>query len=608
MLLILGALAGAAALAAYTYLGRERLGAVGSGFAALRWTAIAVLVLLLFDPPWFGSGALPPPVILLDRSLSMAVAGGHWQQARDTATVLAGVSGRVLGFGRTVGPLTDSVPEDGASLLREALAAARADGGPVWVVTDGEIADGAGIPPSLLEGVGVVVLPRDTVPGAALVDVRVPPTVRATDAIPVAVTMASWGHLAADSVRVEIVVDGRRLLARWVGLPQSPATVQRVFAVAARGLAPGDHVVGVDLAAPGDDEARDNARLRTVSVVSLPPVVLIEDPAGWEGRFVFETFEGVSGMPMRGFARIGEGRWVDLATSRAVTAANVRAAAGAAALLVVQGSDDILRGTARRGPVWRWEVDGSEAPPLDGDWYVVAEVPPSPLSRALARVEWDSVPPLTGVHSVPAGAEPAVLLAQQNRRGQARPVVVHTVDGDRRELRTLAEGFARWALRGGASREALRALVASGTDWLLRSSGAAARVPLESDRTVPLNVPVTFWWSSGAAPDSVALSLTSGGETRDTIIRFDAAGRASLPLAPGVYRWNAAAVGAHGTVAVESYSDEFPPAPVVLASAPMGPRAALRAAGRVRDRWWIYLLALLALIGEWAWRQRRGLP
>jgi hypothetical protein len=432
--------------------------------------------------------------------------------------------------------------------------------------------------------------------------------VRATDAIPVAVTMATWGRLAADSVSLEIVVDGRRLLARSVGLPQSPATVQRVFAVAARGLAPGDHVVGVDLVAPGDDEARDNARLRIVSVVSLPPVVLIEDPAGWEGRFVFETFEGVSGMPMRGFARIGEGRWVDLATSRAVTAADVRAAAGAAALLVVQGSDDILRGTARRGPVWRWAADGSEAPTLDGDWYVVPEVPPSPLSGALARVEWDSVPPLTGVHSVQVGAEQAVLLAQQNRRGQARPVVVHTVDGDRRELRTLAEGFARWALRGGASREALRALVASGTDWLLRSSGAAARVPLESDRTVPLNVPVTFWWSSGAPPDSVALSLTSGGETRDTIIRFDAAGRASLPLAPGVYRWNAAGVGAHGTVAVESYSDEFPPAPVVLASAPMGPRAALRAAGRVRDRWWIYLLALLALIGEWAWRQRRGLP
>ena len=605
MLLILGALVGAAALAAYTYLGRERLGVVGAVLAALRWAAIAVLVLLLADPPWLGGGRPAPPVILLDRSLSMGVPGGRWTEARDTAAELAGSSGRVLGFGRTVGPLVDSLPEDGASQIREALAAARAGAGAVWVVTDGELTDAAGIPPSLLDGVGFVVLARDTVPGAALAEVRVPPVVRASDSIPVAVTVVTWGALPADSVRLQIRAEGRRLAARVIPLPAPPATVQRLIAVPSRGLAAGDHALEIALDAEGDVETRDNARERLVSVVPLPPLVVIADPAGWEGRFVFETFEAVSGMPTQGFARIGANRWVDLATSATRTDAEVRSSAADAALLIILGTDAVVRGMARARPVWWWAPEGQT---LAGEWYAESDVPPSPLSGALRRVEWDSVPPLTGVRPVPDDGALPVLLARQSRRGPPQPVVVSSTDGDRRELRTLAEGFSRWALRGGASREALRTLVAAGTDWLLRAPAAGAGSPLRSERTVALNLPVTFRWSGGAVPDSVSVVLTSDGGSRDALLRFDAAGEASVLLPPAVYRWRAADVGARGTVAVEAYSGEFPPAPVAFASLPAAERAARVGTGRVRARWWIYLLALLALCAEWAWRQRRGLP
>jgi hypothetical protein len=74
-----------------------------------------------------------------------------------------------------------------------------------------------------------------------------------------------------------------------------------------------------------------------------------------------------------------------------------------------------------------------------------------------------------------------------------------------------------------------------------------------------------------------------------------------------VYRWRAADGPERGLVVVEEYSDEWRPATPTLASQPGAVGDERREVG-ARDRWWLYVLALGALVAEWAWRRREGLP
>ena len=161
-------------LAGFVYVGRERLGIRGLGLAALRTLGLGALFFALFNPGRFMTAPQGPPIVLLDASLSMGASGGRWQQALDTARTLArgdgGAEGggTILRFGAGLAAFDSSTPDHGTSLLRDALAASVARGGAVIVVSDGEIQDGATLPQSLAHGVGAVVLPRDTVPNAAL--------------------------------------------------------------------------------------------------------------------------------------------------------------------------------------------------------------------------------------------------------------------------------------------------------------------------------------------------------------------------------------------------------------------------------------------------------
>jgi hypothetical protein len=186
-------------------------------------------------------------------------------------------------------------------------------------------------------------------------------------------------------------------------------------------------------------------------------------------------------------------------------------------------------------------------------------------------------------------------------------VLTITNDGGPR-LETLATGFHRWALRGGASAEAFRALVASGIDWLLRSERAGSASPLEVSRTVPRGLPVTFRWVAASPPDSLRVRLDDGTATWTTLLHLGPDGSAELTLEPGIYRWTAEPPGLSGVAAVEAYSDEFVPAPVALPEGTGGTRAGTGATQYLRERWWVFLLAIVALVMEWAWRQRRGLP
>ena len=109
-------------------------------------------------------------------------------------------------------------------------------------------------------------------------------------------------------------------------------------------------------------------------------------------------------------------------------------------------------------------------------------------------------------------------------------------------------------------------------------------------------------------PDSVVVNLNRGDSTQSTTLRFDAGGVALVLLDPGIYRWSAAGVArAGGVTVVENYSDEYHVRAVTL-GAGVGETAFRLIVRRAREAWWLFAIAMVALLFEWGWRQRRGLP
>jgi hypothetical protein len=117
--------------------------------------------------------------------------------------------------------------------------------------------------------------------------------------------------------------------------------------------------------------------------------------------------------------------------------------------------------------------------------------------------------------------------------------------------------------------------------------------------------PLVFEWVGSGQPSPVALAWVGDSVQSSDTLFFDADGRATIWRAPGSYRYRLAR-GSEGTVAVEQYSDELLPRPVVLtAHEPRGGGTSSRSAAR---EWiWLFGLCILALALEWLARRRLGL-
>jgi hypothetical protein len=493
--------------------------------------------------------------------------------------------------------------------VKDALEASVGRAGPVFVVTDGEVQDGVVLSPGLTHAVTVVFLPRDTVADAALLDVTIDRRVQENDSITVGLVVGTWGALDTAGASIELLAGGRPLLRRRVALPQPPGTARRTVTIPPNMLGSGTHVLGARLIATGDAEPRDDERQRVVTVTSQPAIVVIVDPADVEGRFLMHEIGEVASTTVRGFARIGDDAWLDMSTLAPTDGAAVREAAAAARLVVVRGADRV--GAADMGAaVWRWPAASDSATEFfEGDWYVTAEVPASPLAGRLAAAAWDSVPPLTGiVPFVPAGSEWVALTGRRARRGVDRPILIGHDSSGTRHLTTAGLGLWRWVLRGGAAREAYRAVVAAGTDWLLRTGAVETRAPLTVEPVAQRGEPLVFRWTGQDIPDSTVVSLAGPDSAVTVILRYDPAGTAMVLLEPGVYRWSAAGVrNASGIAVVEQYSDEYHPRSVTL-TAGLGESRMRLMVRRAREAWWLFLIAMAAFLSEWGWRQRRGLP
>lgn len=560
---------------------------------AVAWGGLGALV---GNPGCQGPADSRPPLVLLDASLSMTADSGQWQAASDSAAAL----GRVRWFG-DARPWTDSVPGRGRSDLGPALAAAAAIGRRIVVVTDGELGDVPDIPAELLASTGIAVLPRPRGRDLAITEVSAPARATIGDTIAVTADVQLSGADSAESA-VVVLLSGTRVLAREDATVAPGATVPVRFVSGTRGLAVGTQLLRVRIENAADREPRDDARTVAVELSGTPGVVMLASPGDWDARFLYRTLREVADLPVRGYVRLDGERWRDMDGLREVPAATVRAAARGADLLVVRGAARGMdEGTAARG-LLRWPDAGGPA----GEWYASA-APISPIGLAFLGVPVDSLPPVTDAEALAAGSGDWVgLSVQAGRRGAARPVILGRQVGRRREVTIGADGFWRWAFRGGPSGDVYRAMMAATVSWLLAEPDRGSAEARAVRRVVDHGLPVTFERTSDSSL-SVPVSLESAGIVRQDTLRFGGDGRASLWLPPGAYRYRlGGARGGTGTVAVDTWSREWLPQPIAVE-----PRAmtAAAAAGRTSARqWpWLYALVLLSLSAEWFARRRLGL-
>ena len=167
------------------------------------------------------------------------------------------------------------------------------------------------------------------------------------------------------------------------------------------------------------------------------------------------------------------------------------------------------------------------------------------------------------------------------------------------------DGLWRWAFRGGASEQSYRAWVAATASWLLGGADSARGLARTVRPVVTNGRPLVFEWSGSGPARPLAVAWSDGDAPRADTLRFDGAGRATVWLSPGEYRYRLEG-GGGGTVAVEEYSEELLPRAVVLTTRDA---RVSRPAGRTAARDWLWLFAIgaLAFAGEWLARRRLGL-
>jgi hypothetical protein len=575
-------------------------------------TGVVALVLLLWNP--VTTRVLAPnaqPIVLLDASLSMT---SGWRAALDTVRALsAGRGGGALvwRFGDRVAAFDSGAPAEGTSHLAPALEAGAARGSEVIVVTDGAVDDLAAMPADLLRRPRVVVLSRAPFFDAFVASVDGQRRVTSTDTVRLRVSYGAAGKREGGrgkGAATLVVSDGsRRLLAQAVPLPDSGIVSVSIALPASRFPLPGWHVLDVRLDGARDAEPRDDARSFVIEVSPQPAAVIFASPPDWETRFLARTLSDVARLPVKTFVETESGRWRDAATLTPAAPADLRRAAQGARLVVLAGDPERARAYApTSAALLVWPTARGQP----GDWYI--ERPsPSPLTAALAGVAWDSLPPAVAAGETPRDSGViTVLTARLARRGAARPVVTLEQRDGRRGATVAAAGLWRWAFRGGAAEEAYRALVAALTDWLLGAGEGRKERAVPVTLETPNGLPLAWRWTGVGEPRPLPIDLQREGGLRRDTLRFDATGRAELRLAPGTYHYSLGSVLAaseRGVVVVEEYSEEWRPATPVLAAQQGMPAGRVARIG-LRDRWWLFAIAIAAFAAEWAWRRRQGLP
>lgn len=620
----------------WVYARRELAVRSARGLAVLRSLALVVLLALLFNPRIPGGSSLQGPErwVLLDASRSME---GAWEEARGQARALEEDGWRVVSFGDGVVGLdagAASLPEEGRSLLAPALErAAEAGVREVTVVSDLRFEDAVQVQ-GALDALPLRVSFRPISPtgvDAGVGSFVVPDAPRPAEARTASVEVFGFG---VDSLDVEIREEGRLVASRRLAVPSPGLRLPvRMELPPPQGEGRLRYTASVTVSGDGfadDDEAVDYATVGHEEGA----LVLVSFRPDWEPRYLLPVLGQVTGLPPRGYLRVGADRYMPMgrAVDRAepVDSASVRAAVNDAALLVLHGVEGRLQPWERSlveragGRTLVFPVDAGGAGILDvgalaprpGEWYASQDLPPSGLAADLAGVRLQGLPPLAGIMPLTGSQGGEVPLEAQLAGTGAPQSVLLLRRGQRgRQAVALASGFWRWGARDGDGRVAYRALWSGVAGWLLRSDGAG---PVPDPRP-------TRWVFGGGEPVSFQLPGDTAETRRIQVRQGDApvvdttvsAGAAHvLPrLGPGLYAYTVLsetgdAVG-EGRFDVSPRSDEMLPARFA-ASPPeggtVGDGGVEEGRGRpLRTLPWPYVLVLLLLCGEWVARRRAGL-
>jgi len=572
----------AAALAAASYLagGRpERALWPAVAGRAVSWTALGLLLLNVGCPTTVRE---EQPLVLVDVSPSMDAPGG---QGAEAGRMAAGL-GEVLEFrgSRLIDPLTAAV----------------ASGRRIVVLTDGEIVDAGGLSAAVLAGTEVRVLPRQVQADVAITGVEGPRHLARGDSLAFEVDLRIVGDSAPGGMAIEAVAN--EVVLGRVEVPSLAGERQRLRVPAgAVALGPGQHLIEMRLVGGGDAEPRTDRRLHHLTVSETPGIILVANPASWDSRFLYRTLAEVAGLPVEGFLQLEPGSWRRISDLRPVSASVVQQGIQGADLLVTFGGEPAGAAQSRARGRWLWPDRGG----ADGDWYLDPDAG-SPLAGAFAGVSSDSLLPADGLipMDLPPGSWTA-LSARLGRRGAPRPALVGSEGPSGRRLTVAATGLWRWAFQGGIQEQVYRSWVASSVTWLLgRTQGVDAGLAQPVRPVVERDEPIVFQWTGPDAPTELPITLMASDSSRTDTLRFDGAGRATLPLGVGGWQYTLAG-GGSGLIAVEAYSSELLPGPVTL-EAREAARSPARGTRGSRELPWLFALAVLGWCVEWTVRRRAG--
>ena len=631
-----------ATYAFWVYLRVELTVPAARSLAVVRASILSLVLLLLFDPrlPFEATGAAPTPWVLLDASMSMTVEGlegsSPAEVAAERAAELETEGWEVFRFGngnlvRQVNE-TQRASEGLISELAPSLQLAAESGAKeVRVLSDLRFTDPVAIQ-SVLDVIPVAVQFEDLslvarnsgIARFSVSDVLYPEDSPAAE-------IEIFGGNSGDSVIVEIFEENRevaqvRVLAPGPGL-RATGTVRLPPAGESGHLRYTARIADeeqVDDAFPSDDEAV------TYAGIGYPAgaLVLVSAVPDWEPRYLLPVLEKVTGLPSIGYLRAGPDRFVRLgsASDRGIPAdsSTVKRAATEAALLVLHGLGvdadpwiaEIAEGQGQR-LVLPLDSEGTRAvgletgDPISGEWYASPDVPTSPIAGALAGVNLQGLPPLSGamVPSTPLLLPPL----QIQLRGAGSPEsafgLIERPGG--RVAVALASQFWRWAARENGH-EPYRRIWSGIVDWLLAGEEVIAAEPRPMVWVTSRGQKIA--WSLGGDSSSVHLEVWSGTEvvTDTTLVGGGEAMTGALD--PGLYTYTLVSesgdtVGA-GRFDVSGVSLEMLP----VAKMPELSRGSLSSPGNAEDSGrplrtypWVYLLIMVLLCSEWIVRRRTGL-
>lgn len=643
------AAAAAGGFVAFLYRTREPAVRHRALLITLRTLALAILLLVIFDPALPATGGRAPrTAVALDASLSMRLpvsatdSTARWSAAVTTARRAAGDAG-VLVFGDGVrsvaaGELDAIQPDAAHSRLLPALrAAAEAGARRLLVVSDGGIEDGTDVARwAARYGVALEIEQVGDARAASrgLTELDAPSWVEAGEPVPLRLSVGAGAQPGTVTARapgadpVSISVD-----AGEVGQVQTVELEITPQAPEEGGL------VRIDVAL---DSPADAARSVYVRIGGEPAgVALVSLRPDQEPRFLLPVLETSLGLPVHGFLRAADGAWIRLGqgtdAGQRATEGEVRRAVDNAEMLVLHGAGggapEWLRTAAgRAGRILGFPAAGGVpgipvqlGNAVSDEFYIVPDVPSSPIAPLLSGLSLEGLAPLTELRSAEAGDGAwTPLAASRRRRGEPQPTVLAGEAGGRRWVVALGAGYWGWAFRGAESRAVYARLWGALAGWLMREEGAVATTAVRpAQRSIPRGERPT-WVAPGLQVDSIRVELTAPELDSALVSVARSAGGAdtlrSAAVPPGHYSYSATAFAgdsvagsATGPLTVEQYSPELARASVdldalVAEATPVGPDARERGPRRPLHASalpWALLVLLLCV--EWVLRRRWGL-